>query len=113
MKLTCKIEAITSVSQGISSMGKPWKSCSLIIVCSETIGNGNMVKNRFLIHCLNDACDKVEDAIEPVMNHETGEIPGTWEITCFSSVRRWYTREGKEITNQEINLTDIERRSDD
>lgn len=107
MKLTGKIEAVTSVSQGVSQMGNPWKSCSIVLVCTETV-EGREVKNRFLIHCLNDACD---DALEQLENFsdDSGEIAGTWCVTCYSAVRKWMSKAGREIVNQEINLVKLER----
>lgn len=105
MKLTGKIEAVSSISSGISQMGNLWKSCTMVLACQEQI-NGNTITHRFLFKCLNESCDKVNDII--TMNGDiAGNIEGRYECSVISNIRKFTTRDGKLVENQEMVLTDI------
>lgn len=105
MKLTGKIEAVSSISSGISQMGNPWKSCTMVLACQETI-NGNTITHRFLLKCLNESCDKVNDIVT-MHGDIAGNIEGRYECAVISNVRKFVTRDGRQMENQEMTLTDI------
>lgn len=108
MKLKGQIEAVSSVSSGFSQYtGNPWKSCSLVLVCAETV-QGQEVKNRFLLHCKDEVCDCVQQIVKESID-QNGEINGTYECTCFSHVRDVQTRDGRSFRSQDFNCFKVER----
>lgn len=108
MTLTGKIEAVSSVSSGFSQYtGNPWKSCSLVLICSEIV-QGQEVKNRFLLHCKDEVCDNVQQIVKDHTD-ANGEIDGVYTCTCFSHVRDVQTRDGRSFRSQDFNCFKIER----
>lgn len=107
MQLTGKIESIGSQSSGISQYtGEPWKACSLVLRCTESVA-GNEIKNSFLLRCRDSVCDKVQEIAKTA--DVAGNIEGTFKCTCFSRVSLIRSKQGNEYEKQEITLTQIER----
>lgn len=103
MKITARIETVSSVVSGVSQSGNNYRSCSIIAVVDR-----EEFEERFLIHCLNERCDAVQDIVKAYAD-SNGNIVGLYDIFFLSEVRFWENAKGEQKSSQENKLRIIRR----
>ena len=103
MKVTCKIDAISSISTGISAQGNPWQSCGLHASTPNEIAQ---VTDHLFFRVTGELCNKVHQMVQTA---EGGGYLGTYELTYIASTRNYVDRAGENRFIQELYLKDITR----
>lgn len=103
MKVTCKIDGISSITTRFTAQGDPWQSCG---VHASTPNEITPVIDHLFFRVTGDMCNKVHQMVQTA---EDGGYLGTYEITYVASTRNYVDKNGENRCIQELYLKDITR----
>ncbi len=95
------IESISSVSQGTSKKGYPFKACT-VVMCDAVQGG---VADRIWASAHNNACDQLQHIADTADSQ--GFIPGRFAATLEAHVHQWTGHDGQTHSGQELRLMEI------